>query len=355
VSFLDHSLELLKRNLEVTTNIASLIEQFLSHAADDSPPETMKPLTSRLKQFRDFCSLVGITELNQLNNIVVATYFAEYGKDHAKSTTNQVKRNIRVFLYWLIEFKEYDIIVNPDTIKVKKDKRKNPKTIDRDIITKVVRETSNQQDALMIALAFEAGLRIGELVRLRVEDISYDSIHVNGKGDFERTVYITDTLANRILVHIKNRQPSDRVFMNDYQKDMRKYHLTTDQIANIKHVRDVKGAKGFLAEAYGITYKVAEHIVYSNSHVTNEVQPMSIKTARRRIQKWFKEIADMDMYPHQLRHSYAFSLLETGCDLVTIKKLLGHSNIETTMIYLEISDHFKKTSYKKYIGSSVFA
>ncbi len=65
-----------------------------------------------------------------------------------------------------------------------------------------------------------------------------------------------------------------------------------------------------------------------------------------------KELAGVDMHPHQLRHTFAITLLEAGCDIVTIKELMGHEDINTTMQYLRVTNKFVKDSYKKHFGAS---
>ena len=72
-----------------------------------------------------------------------------------------------------------------------------------------------------------------------------------------------------------------------------------------------------------------------------------LQNIRQRIQHWFKEILGIKMGPHQIRHAFARRLLEAGCNLRAIQKMLGHANIETTMIYLGVDDDWLEKEYTR--------
>lgn len=149
----------------------------------------------------------------------------------------------------------------------------------------------------MIAFLAQSGVRISELVNIRVEHVNGDTIQIDGKGSVQRVVYISEELAFKLENHIQqNRlEPYDFLFFNTFWKGGK---LTTG-------------------------------------------------TARLRVQKCFEKVG-VKMHPHQLRHSFAISLLQNGCDLVTIQRLLGHADIQTTMVYLRVTDSYLKNAYKKY-------
>lgn len=141
---------------------------------------------------------------------------------------------------------------------------------------------------LMIGLMYGCGLRIGELVGLRVSDVdlSRKMLHVvQGKGRKDRYVPLGDLLCRGIAAHIEAESPRKTLFTGK------------------------------------------DHTVPMSTRGTTWVVNEAVKRAG--IKK--------NVSCHTLRHSYATHLLEMGMDIMTIKELLGHERIETTLVYLHVS------------------
>jgi integrase/recombinase XerC len=172
-------------------------------------------------------------------------------------------------------------------------------------IHNVVKACKNHQDQLMIALGFEAGLRIDELRCVQYEDFRGTTLDVIGKGHKHRITYVSPELRASI---------DEWIAFNDWG-----------------------GGYVFRPARLGI-----EGECYQN-----------IDTIRQRIKDEFKKHG-IPMHPHMLRHAFALNLLENGCSLRSIQLLLGHSNIETTMQYLQVTDKFLEKSYREHFGGSVF-
>lgn len=288
-----------------TTAISDLIAKFIQNNIDEElSPATISTRRSHLKQFQAFCDTVPIDDLTLLSNQFMDKYFVHFRETHSKATTNTDKRILKVFLAWVRDYKEIDIRAVPEGIKLAKEGTRTPKFIDREIIGQVIRECTDEQDKLIITVFAETGIRVSELVNIKVGDIKGDQIEIHGKGDKDRLVPLTDGLARELPRFIKanNRnRPHLYLFQNP--------------------------RKGYDRQ-------------------------LTTKTVWRRVKAVFKELAEVDMYPHQLRHSYAVMLLLGGCDLVTIQRILGHDDINTTMIYLRITDQQTKDSFKRHFGSS---
>jgi len=293
----------LEHLLVPTTTIDSLAAEFIQYNRDIELSEsTVKTRETHMKQFVAVCKEACITDVTIVNNLCIDRYFTQYRATHTVSTTNTSKRIMRAFLIWARDYKEINLRATPELIRITKDRNKLPQSIDKDIIRHVMNACDDQQDRLIIAVFIETGIRISELCALRIEDIRGDEISIQGKGLVDRTVQVTDRLAAALRLYTHDR--TGYVFINKHQ--------------------------------------------YAGD-------PMRKDTVWRHVKKQFKTIAGIDMHPHQLRHTFAISLLESGCDLVTIKELMGHEDINTTMQYLRVTNKFVKKEYKKHFGQSYLA
>lgn len=153
---------------------------------------------------------------------------------------------------------------------------------------------------LMIATLYGCGLRSYELCALKLTDVDFDRKTVfvkKQKGKQDRYVPLSDHLARGLKKYISTEKP---------------------------------------------------HVYLFNSQVTDEGKPLPITV--RAIQWVIKENrskigTSKQVTAHTLRHSYATHLLESGMNLIALKELLGHARIETTLIYLHVSN---TGSSKKY-------
>lgn len=283
----------------IISPIQTMVDQFIDYC-DHSRGMSMSTIRTRkthLSQFSRYCFEQGVFSVSNLSPAFVDDYFSFYQQTHTKNTTNTGRRIMKSFLKWLLGYKELSLNIKPETIQLVRTPRALPKAIDVNIINSAIKASQEAQDGLIIQFLTQSGVRISELVNIRVEDISGDSITINGKGLVQRVVYISEELALSLRNHVLSSElePFDYLFSNTFWGGGK---LTTG-------------------------------------------------TARLRVQKCFEKVG-VEMHPHQLRHSFAISLLENGCDIVTIQRLLGHADIQTTMVYLRVTDTFLKNAYKKY-------
>jgi integrase/recombinase XerD len=155
----------------------------------------------------------------------------------------------------------------------------------------------------MIELLYGCGLRVTELLELRLQDlhINMGFINVVGKGNKERIVPIGEEAQHSL--------------------------------------------KRYLEEGRSILKKVPGDIVFVNNRGN--------KISRVGLYKVLKKLAVhagimKDISPHTLRHSYASHLLENGVDLRMVQELLGHEDISTTQIYTHISKKQLSDVYMQY-------
>ncbi len=154
-------------------------------------------------------------------------------------------------------------------------------------VESLLRSISNLKHKVILMTAYSAGLRVSELVMLRVNDVDSKRmmIHIRkGKGKKDRMVTLSRVLLDTLRQYVKQYRPKDFLF---------------------------EGEKG---GAYGT--RSAQLILAAAKKRVGVVKKGSI---------------------HSLRHSYATHLLEAGTDLRYIQELLGHSSIKTTLRYTHVS------------------
>lgn len=153
----------------------------------------------------------------------------------------------------------------------------------------------------MLETLYATGMRVSELISLRIQDIDLqeDFVHVFGKGDKDRFIPINESAHNSLKTYINEHRPTLLKTKNS------EYLFINNRMQRISR-------QGF--------FKILKALC-----------------AQKGIQK--------DVYPHMLRHSFATHLLNHGADLRIVQELLGHADISTTQIYTHISDEKKRDDY----------
>lgn len=148
------------------------------------------------------------------------------------------------------------------------------------------------RDAAMLELLYATGLRVSELIRVKVEDLVLDAgfLRTFGKGSKERIVPFGDSARDAITAYVERARP-------EFNK------------RNDPHV-----------------------------FLTKRSRPMSRQTFWMKIVRYARQAGIRShISPHVLRHSFATHLLENGADLRSVQMMLGHSDISTTQIYTHVS------------------
>lgn len=158
----------------------------------------------------------------------------------------------------------------------------------------------NERDTLIIELLYATGIRVSELVNIKIKDINREdkSIKVLGKGDKER-----------IVLYNNHTEKALDTYLNDG------YHSFNKQ-NNGYLILNKNGGK--LSERY-------VRVIINNL----------VKKAG----------LDIKISPHTIRHTFATDMLEEGADLMTVKELLGHESLNTTSIYTHVTNEQIKKTY----------
>lgn len=159
----------------------------------------------------------------------------------------------------------------------------------------------DQRNSCILEMLYATGIRVGELVNIKIKDINFysHSIKILGKGSKERIVFYGSYCEDALNLYIHDGREQLRKRATDY--------------------------------------------LFLNKNGTK----LSDRYIRTIIDKVVKKCEiDYHISPHTLRHTFATDMLNAGADLMTVKELLGHSSINTTGIYTHVSNEQLKKVYE---------
>ncbi|MCH6256427.1 integron integrase [Puniceicoccaceae bacterium K14] len=181
---------------------------------------------------------------------------------------------------------------------------------------------------LMSRLQYGAGLRIGELVRLRVKDVDFDRGQLvvrASKGNKDRVTVLPDSLTDLLQMQLDSVK---RLHAEDIAADFDGASMS-EALA-----RKFKLARKELSWQYLFPLKKLGKDPRSGDLLRHHALPNSYQEAVKRTAK--KVGIEKRVTPHVLRHSFATHMLEGGADIRTVQDLLGHESVETTQIYTHV-------------------
>ena len=190
------------------------------------------------------------------------------------------------------------------TVVSPKLERRLPRTLDEGSVSRLMDQpdrtsTKGIRDVAILEVLYGAGIRLSELIGLRVADIDFENgtIKVTGKGSKQRII----------------------PFGSKARTALRAY-LT---------VRPALSSKGPGA---------------ANAFLSSHGKAMSPKEVNRLMNRYIGMVSEIEKRsPHVLRHTFATHLLNRGADLRAVKELLGHESLSTTQMYTHVSvDHLRK-------------
>ena len=215
-------------------------------------------------------------------------------------TIDNVRRNISSFFSWL---EEEDYILKSPMKRIHKIKTKTvvKNTISDEGIERLRDSCKEKRDLAIIDLLYSTGIRVGELVNLNIEDIDLEGREcvVYGKGDKERRVYF-DAKAK---VHLKE-------YIDKRSDDNNALFVTLDA----------------------------------------PFTRLKISGVEIRLRKLGRELNLERIHPHKFRRTMATRAIDKGMPIEQVQKLLGHSQIDTTMQYAMVNQNNVKNSHQKYMA-----
>ena len=237
-------------------------------------PRTRDNYLSHIKRF---LQSLGDKQIIHCNANNFQTYLDSYNFTSI-SQQNQIINSIR-FLYKEVLNKKYDKV----SFKRPRSEKKLPRIIDGDYIKIKLSQINNIKHKAILTLTYSIGLRVSEVVNLKIKDIDSKRMLIyikNAKGKKDRIVPLSENVLQLLREYFKEYKPVDYLF-NGQTKS---------------------------------------------------------KYSTGSCQKIYKKYIDSSTSIHTLRHSSFTSLLESGTDLRVIQKIAGHSSSKTTEIYTHVSN-----------------
>jgi len=202
-----------------------------------------------------------------------------------------------------------------------------PEVLSRDEVRRVLKEITLAH-SLKGALLYGAGLRLMEVVRLRIKDVDFDYAQItirDGKGQKDRRVMLPQTLALPLRQQIETAR-----LLFEFDKTQKIGGVYLPSALARKYPGAPRSWDWFWVFPSGRLSTDPRGHVVRRHHIAEDALQRAVKTAVR------KAGIAKSASCHTLRHSFATHLLEDGYDIRTVQELLGHSDVRTTMVYTHV-------------------
>ncbi|MGL5642473.1 MAG: site-specific tyrosine recombinase/integron integrase [Paraclostridium sp.] len=240
--------------------------------------------------------------VKQINTDDIRKYLGDYNKNNncGKVTIDNIRRIISSFFSWL---EEENYILKSPVRRIHKIRTENlVKETYTDENIEIMRDNCNQiRDLAIIDLLNSTGMRVGELVKLNIEDVNFNEREciVFGKGDKQRRVYFDAKTKIHLQDYLKSRNDDNEALF----------------------------------------------VSLLNPHNRLQISGVEI-----RLRKLGKVLNISKVHPHKFRRTLATRAIDKGMPIEQVQQLLGHSKIDTTLQYAMVNQNNVKSSHRKYIS-----
>lgn len=278
----------------------SYVEQYLRHKyRRNCKSNTLRQAAISLEQFLSFFAESGNTVLEQLSREDIEAFVEALQDRGLKPTTvNTRLRSVYAFVrYLILEYRGFDWELMERKVKLKLPDRL-PRAIDPQHLEQLLAVIDTPRDRALILILLRTGMRIGELLNCKVDDVDLVEqkilIYQSDKTSVGRAVYYSDDAHQALLAWLRLRDP------------------------------------------------FKEQLFYGRG--TN---PLCYEAARSMFNKYLQKAGlQYNSYTlHCLRHTFATDLLNARMPLECLRVLLGHSNLEITRRYARLSDKTREEEY----------
>jgi integrase/recombinase XerD len=285
------------------------IDNFISYLHNIKKTSTNTELSYKrdLGKLRQYLEERGITDVNSITAEVLESYIVYLGENHfAAATISRNVASIKAFVHYLC--KEGIIGENiAEGLKAPKIEKKMPEILTPEEVIWLLEQPKGDtpkeiRDKAMLELLYATGIRVTELITLKVSDVNMQMGYIICRdGSKERVIPFGAAAKKALTNYLEN---SRNVMLFDLKSD----------------------------------------ILFVNC----SGQPMSRQGFWKLIKYYAKKAGiQADITPHTLRHSFAAHLVENGADLRSVQEMLGHSDISTTQVYANMTHNRIREVYAK--------
>lgn len=285
----------------------ALLKKFLNYCLTEKALSinTIKSYENDLKGFVSYLEEKRFHISDCKKNDIMQYLFILKERGYSTTSIARILSSIKQFFRFLI----FDGKIDHDPVEGLKSPKlwfRLPKALNLDDVKKLLSVILESKyflrDIAMLELMYASGLRVSELVKIKLSDINFEAgfIRVRGKGEKERVVPVAQ--------------------------------------------RTIETVKRYLLE---LRPKLIKKRTSDFLFLNNRGQAMSRQRFWQNL-KAIGKLAQVDVTPHMIRHSFATHLLEGGADLRSLQKMLGHSDISTTQIYTKVSMDRLRKEYLKH-------
>ena len=276
-----------------------LLELFLTaKEVEGCSPKTIAYYEATLQHMESWLS----KPIAHVSSDDLRKYLSEYELERGSSkvTIDNIRRIFSSFFSWL---EDEDYIVKSPVRKIKRVKTavKTKETLSDEELEALRDSCDSKRDLAMVDLLASTGMRVGELIRLDIDDVDIQGREcvVTGKGNKQRPVYFDARTKLHLAAYLESR------------KD---------------------GNPALFVSLNGRT------------------QRLSVCTVEKRIKALGERAQVGRVHPHKFRRTLATHAIDKGMPIEQVQKLLGHSKIETTMHYAMVNQSNVKASHEKYLS-----
>lgn len=276
-----------------------LLELFLTaKEVEGCSPKTIAYYKATLQHMESWLS----KPIAHVSSDDLRKYLSEYELERGSSkvTIDNIRRIFSSFFSWL---EDEDYIVKSPVRKIKRVKTavKAKETLSDEDLEALRDSCNSKRDLAMVDLLASTGMRVGELIRLDIDDVDIQGREcvVTGKGNKQRPVYFDARTKLHLTAYLESRiDDNPALFVS----------------------------------------------------LNGRTQRLSVCTIEKRIKALGEKAQVGRVHPHKFRRTLATHAIDKGMPIEQVQKLLGHSKIETTMHYAMVNQSNVKASHERYLS-----